>query len=121
MEPLNNTPMEETEVNNIKTPDPMEDKKISSIPHPLGPTVGIVLVVLLLILGALYFFWYDRQSVSNNTPSAEEIKNADDPVITGLESQSDSDDVSSIEQDLNATSFTDLDADASTIDSELAQ
>ncbi|HEY4502508.1 MAG TPA: SKG-like transmembrane protein [Candidatus Paceibacterota bacterium] len=121
MEPKNNELVENEERNASAPTEPVLEGQSSSLStRPIGPTVGITLVVVLLILGALYFFWYGKQDNRQYSPSAEEIINADDPLTSELQSQSDSDEISSIEQDLNTTQFDDLDADAANIDTELS-
>lgn len=72
----------------------------------LGPIIGIVIVILVLVLGALYFWGekLNRESgVTNDVINAEAAESE-------LSTQSSSDELSSIESDLEATDFSELDA-----------
>ena len=75
-----------------------EPPKKSSI----GPVVGIIIVVLIIILGGLYIWGRElsEDGADNGTPST-------------------SDEVSAIEEDLSASDFEDLDAEAAAIEAEL--
>jgi len=80
-----------------------EPQKKSSV----GPIIGIVLVILIIVLGGLYF-WGKRLADNGDTlPPLEE-----EPLST-------SDEVSDIEADLDATDLESLDADAAAIEAEL--
>lgn len=121
MEPHNTPPTEPT---NTPQESPEQGASPNTPPQEqhFGGIIGIGIVVLLLLLGGLYyFFWYNP--TENNTepePTAEEIQAQmeNDPVVNDLEAQSTSNDVSSIESDLEATSFSELDADLANIDQE---
>jgi len=79
---------------------PQTPKKDSKI----GPIAGIVIVVIVLVIGALYF-WGQRLN-------REELLN-NDPIVKNLQTQNTSDELSAIEDDLSATALdgigTDLD------------
>lgn len=62
-----------------------------------GPIIGTIIILVVIILGGLYF-WSQR----DNTDSATENR------VESIETQGDSDDVSSIEADLEATNVNDL-------------
>ena len=62
-------------------------------------------VVLLVILGAAAYWWLASDIL--NAPTAG--NSTEDQATAGLEQQSSSDDVNSIEADLNATNLNDLD------------
>jgi len=95
---------------------------------PIGPIVGVVIIVLVLILGALYF-WGARLNEIEKESSAEapsiapqDILAAPDPLEERLGVQGASDEIDAIEQDLNILDTTDLeglDAELRDIDSEL--
>ena len=77
----------------------------------VGPIVGIVIIVIILIIGALYVW---GQKITENkkmlndettvTPSSET-----DSLTANFQTQSSSDEVDSIQGDLNATSFDSID------------
>ena len=103
------------------TPEPTEQSAVDTPAEThssLGPTAGIIIVITLLILGALYF-WHDGSSNEEDTgPTAEEIEE-NDQIIGELNSQSNSDDLDSIESDLYANDVENIDEDAATIEAEL--
>lgn len=74
-----------------------------------GPIVGIIVVIIVLIVGAFYFF-----------TRIAEIQNAEQTATTTEEfaTTSPSDDAVSIESDLNAENFDDLDAEMGTLNGE---
>lgn len=61
-----------------------------------GPVIAIIIVLAVIILGGLYF-WGERDALNN---TAESGLNADTAAIT---TQSSSDEVDSIEEDLSDT------------------
>ena len=77
---------------------------------PFGPLVGIVIIVIILILGGLYF-WGQR--------TGDGVISDQDTVVEALETQSLSDEIVDIEADLDATDLESLDADLSAIEDEL--
>jgi len=85
-----------------------------------GPIIGIVIVVVLFVLGGLYYFFgYNQSTINVGYPSAEEIRATDDTLTTELGAQSQSDEIGAIEEDLNVGDFDGLDADLQNIDIEL--
>jgi|SRR3989344_5416725 len=79
-----------------------------------GPVIGTIIIILLIILGGLYF-WGQRvndrgaQTEDFVTPGAD---------IESLETQGTSDDVTSIEADLNTTNLDDLGTEVDYIEGE---
>ena len=78
-----------------------------------GTTVAIVIILIILLIG-LYYIWQaqngedgddmNEQAVEEQIPSDEELARSE----ADLNNQSDSDDLSAIEGDLQATSFESL-------------
>lgn len=93
------------------SPNPMGDGKEDK---SFGPLIGIVIIVIILILGGLYFW---GQQVGEE--SLEELAPSADEVIGTLEMQGSSDELIDIEDDLNITDLDNLDADLDAIESEL--
>ena len=64
-----------------------------------GPVIGIIVILVIIILGGLYF-WGQRndEAIINNT-------------LDTINLQSDSDEVDTIEADLNATDIENLDSE----------
>ena len=80
-----------------------------------GPIIGIIIIVIILIFGGLYFWGQqlnEEVSIESLAPSADET-------IGTLEMQSTSDEISDIESDLDLTDLEDLDADLDSIEDEL--
>jgi len=85
-----------------------------------GPTIGIVIIVAILVLGGLYFWGKTLVELDRDeAPTAEEIRGQEDPQKQALETQSNSDDISAIEGDVEATDFSQIDAELSDIEAEL--
>ncbi len=86
---------------------------------PMGPIVGIIVIIIVLVVGGLYF-WGQRISTSvdeNLTP--EEITIKEDTATEALKTQGTSDVVADIEADLSATNLDNLDAELQQIEAEL--
>lgn len=81
-----------------------------------GPVIGIVIIVVVLVLGGLYF-WGER--IVNEQPTPEEIIGAPDQTLENLNMQGTSDEINAIESDLNATNLQNLDSEVRDIESEL--
>ncbi|HEY4495758.1 MAG TPA: hypothetical protein VJC04_00135 [Candidatus Paceibacterota bacterium] len=86
---------------------------------PAGPIIGVVIIILILVVGALYFWGAKLNKEANQTP--ENILSAEDQTLNQLQTQSTSTEVTDINADLNATVLDGLDADLQNIDKELAQ
>ena len=88
MNPENNNPMQPLQ--------PVEEKAI-------GPAIGVIIIILVLILGGLYF-WGERMNKNTvmQNPQIEETASPDAQMME-LQQQSSSDDINSIDADLKAT------------------
>lgn len=87
---------------------------------PMGPVVGIVIIVILLILGGFYFWGAQLTDTEKEVKiTAEEIINQEDTALENLQSQSNSDEIDAIEADLNTTDLENLDSELNAIDLEL--
>ncbi|MDP3989427.1 MAG: hypothetical protein Q8P93_04295 [bacterium] len=83
-----------------------------------GPLIGIIIIVLILVLGGIYYAG-KTQPAEQAGPTADEIRTQDDPYASQLSTQGSSDETAAIEADLEASNFDDLDAELSEIDAEL--
>ena len=88
------------QANQVPPLQPTEKKSV-------GPIIGIVIIVIVLIAGALYF-WGASLNRGNSLPP-----------ITEPAPLSDSDSVDDISADLSATAINGLDEDLGAIDAEL--
>ncbi len=82
----------------------------------LGPVVGVIVIVGVLILGGFYYW---TSSVEEVTITAEEIVAQEDEAVMILEKQGTSDEVVDIEGDLTVTDLEGLDAELADIEKEL--
>jgi cytoskeletal protein RodZ len=111
---------EETNINNTeeRIPESSAAQDQPSKEKPWGSIVGIIIVVALIILGGWYV-WESQLSGQPANENPESSATAEDPVVQTLEEQGTSDELGSIEQDLEASSFNELDADLESIEQEL--
>lgn len=79
-----------------------------------GPVIGIIVVIVVLIAGAFYFFGRVAQAPDAMTEPT-------DVMLEDLPTTSTSDEASAIESDLNAEDFSDIDAELEALDAEFAQ
>lgn len=88
----------------------------------MGAVLGSIIIVIILLVAAFYL-WNERQGApaidETGMPTAEEVLSQEDPQIQDFGTQSDSDSLSSIEADLQATELDDLTPEISEIDAEL--
>lgn len=88
---------------------PVETKK------SYGALIAVIVILLLIVVGGMYFLG-QRMNRDYTLPTTS--SNGDE--VTGsLEQQSSSDDLNSIESDLNANNFNNLDQGAAAIEAEL--
>ena len=80
----------------------------------IGPLIAVIIILALVIVGGLYFLKTRSSQPIYETP----VENVDS-ITESLNTQSNSDDLSSIEADLNATNLDNLDQGAAAIEAEL--
>ena len=94
----------------------MEDSQIDST---IGPLIGSIIIIVLIILGGLYFL---SSMVLNKKTEIEvqkiQTQQADTYQIEQTAKQSTTDDVTSIESDLKSTNIDSLDIKLDKIDEE---
>ena len=105
MDPQNQTPLSQP-------PQTASEKSV-------GPAVGIIIIIIIIVLGGLYF-WGQRV---NDTSDQTDLQVQSESVTPGanleqLQTQSTSDDVSTIETDLNATNLDSLGTEVNSINAE---
>lgn len=75
----------------------------------VGPVIGLILILAILIIGSLYFWGKRAEKMTPvNLETTQNVKNETgtaDAQTQRLQTQSSSDDTTSIESDLNATDF----------------
>jgi uncharacterized protein HemX len=85
------------------------------IHKPIGPVVGLAIIIIIIIFGGLYYW---GTQLNRDVLTAEEIVNQADPTLENLQAQSNSDEISAIEKDLNATELDNIDQELEQIDAE---
>ena len=108
-------PTEQNQMEQSQNEQPDMDSGTNDQNQRLGPIVGVVIIIALIILGGLYMWNANRDNVTpEGLPDV-----ASDPVVQGLGSQGSTDGISSIESDLDTTDLDALDADFAEIEAEL--
>jgi len=78
-----------------------------------GPLIAVIVILALIIIGGLYFFKARMSEREAYAPATE------DAITESLNQQGTSDELGSIEADLNATDIDNLDQGAAVIEAEL--
>ena len=112
-------PEVDTDTKNTPVPEASKDHH-----SHIGPILGVLIVVLVLILGGLYLWggtisetgeMVEPQSIENNEPETVRAE-ADEQI---LNTTSSSDEIEAIEADLESTELDELDAELDEIEREL--
>lgn len=80
-----------------------------------GPLIAVVVILFIIIIGGLYFL---GQRIGQK-PYPDMQNGEIDSITASLNAQSNSDDLSSIEADLNATNIDNVDQGAAVVESEM--
>lgn len=109
----------------FSTENPTEGNSAPLPPQPdnqeksFGPLIGIIIIIVLLVIGGLYYWFNLDIGTERDEMTAEEILAEKDLKLEALEQQGTSDEVAAIEEDLAATDLEGLDAELEQIDQEL--
>lgn len=122
-QPTNNQEQVTPSQNNMKV-NYKDDKMEASVEMPMpekhrGGLIGAVIIVIILIVGGLYFWGKQINNAPVDEITAEEIATTPDEKTSALETQGTSDVVANIEADLDITNLNDLDTELGNIDAEL--
>ncbi|MEK7514233.1 MAG: hypothetical protein AAB587_00180 [Patescibacteria group bacterium] len=98
--------------------DPNQTNTTPAIPTPtskpsMGAFIGIIIIILVIVFGAFYFW---GKMVEEKSGSGAQTA---DTSVEMLNKQSSSDEVTSIEADLNATDIGNLDKELGSVDASL--
>lgn len=88
-------------------PNQMPNINNSQEKKSIGPLIAVIIILALIVVGGLYFL----NERSSNRYVAPEINQGEDPVVESLEIQNGSDELESIEADLEATNLSGLDSE----------
>lgn len=121
-----NTPNDNLNTGMLKTETPETVEMLNMMGAPkkgssLGPIVGLIVILAIIIMGSLYFWTQKSEKVTPSTlatdTSATETSTENntatftpDSQTQTLQTQSSSVDTTSIESDLNATDFQNIDS-----------
>lgn len=102
--------------------DTTRNENIMDHEKPVGPAIATIIIVLILIIGAFYFWGskLEKTSPVDENATAENILAKPDASLDALKTQGASDEIGTIEQDANATNLQNLNAETKNIDAELA-
>ena len=92
----------------------MEPNSISPVEQNKSKTLLVSVVVVVLIIIAIVFYFWRNANISNNESAIGSINE-----INALNAQGTSDDITSIEVDLQATNLDNLDKEVPAIDAAL--
>lgn len=84
----------------------------------VGSLIAVIIILALIIVGGLYFL-KERTLRENYVPPVDQINEQADSITESLNQQSTTDDLESIEADLNSTDLDNLDQGAAAIETEL--
>lgn len=105
------------------TPDPMMNQPMQNQPgkSSIGPVIGAIIIVLLLILGGLYV-WGEKVNQESSNPedvTGEQYDPSQDAAVIQFTEQGTSDDLNSIEADIQATSLDSIDSAAGNVNASV--
>lgn len=93
----------------------MPNQPINNEKKSIGPLVAVIIILTLIIIGGLYFL--KLRSSQNNFAPKDPVP-VTDQITNSLMRQGNSDDLDSIERDLNNSNFENLDQGAAIIQAE---
>lgn len=109
MEPTEQSQMEQNQNEQPEMSPPAEDDN-----NRLGPIVGVIIIVALIILGGLYMWNVSRDKVPEEIPDV-----SSDSVVQELGSQGSTDGINPIQADIDTTDLDTLDEAFAEIEAEL--
>ena len=81
-----------------------------------GALIAVIVILFLIVIGGLYFL---GQRMNRKYVQPTDTSTTTDPVTDSMNTQSSSDDVSSIKADINATNVDSVDQGATVLEAEL--
>ncbi|XKT74673.1 MAG: hypothetical protein ACJKTH_01120 [Patescibacteria group bacterium UBA2163] len=85
-----------------------------------GPVIAIIIIIVILALGAMYYFTTGIEQIQNNQPT-EESTGINGDAEANLQTQGSATDLDAIEADLDNTDFSGLDEASADFEAELNQ
>lgn len=105
------------------TPDPMMNQPMQAPNNKssIGPVIGAIIIVLLLILGGLYV-WGEKLN-QGDTPNDQSLNEqydaSQDAAVIQFKQQGSSDDLNSIEADIQSTNLDSIDSAANNVNASV--
>lgn len=96
-------------------PNQMPPMQTQTEKKSVGPLIAVIIILVLIVIGGLYFL----KEQSSKKGSYVAPQSTGDPITESMKQQGSSDDLNSIEADLNATNIDSLDQGASAIQAEI--
>jgi hypothetical protein len=106
-------------MNNLESNTALPNLSSDNPKSSRGPTVGLVIILILIIAGSFYFF-KDEQPASKVTEPEPSVRDIEDDLIK-LEEQSESDELEAVEKDLEGTDLSNLDQEMGQIEKGIFQ
>ena len=85
----------------------------------LGPIAGLIIIIIVMLIGAIYFVKTTKQTIIENEQSAEEIRQSIDAQTESLNSIGVSDETEAIEGDIALTNTDNLLPELETMEKEM--
>ncbi|MBI2046006.1 MAG: hypothetical protein HYT28_01115 [Parcubacteria group bacterium] len=106
----------------MENADTTQNHSAAEPEKPIGPAIGAIIIVLVLIIGAFYFWGskLEKTLPVDENATAEEVLAVPDTSLQSIQTQGNSDEIDAIEQDVNATDLQNLNSELNNIDAELA-
>lgn len=98
----------------INQVNPSDRAMSGSDRKPVGPMIGLIIIIVIIILGGIYF-WVSRTNYGTQPVNNGNQQSGSTMDTNSILTQDSSDDPAAIENDLNAFNSTDIDS----IDSQL--
>ena len=105
-------------MNNSEPNTPMSGMSNERPKSSWGPAVGLIIILILIIAGSFYFFKSGSQPA--NEPQEPSVADIEDDLMK-LEEQGESDELESVEKDLQDTDLTSLDQEMGQVEQEVSQ
>lgn len=102
------------------SPPPLGSNEGPENKSSVGPIIGSVIVVLVIVLGGLYLYGERLSDKINQEVPIEDVSTESDQATNDLKQQGSTDDLAEINADLASSDFNGLDAESVAIEQELS-
>lgn len=74
----------------------------------VGPVIGLIIILVIILIGGIYFFWTSRTANAPKNEGTPAVENGEAVDTRTILNQNSSDDVSAIEADLDGFNESDI-------------